>query len=1321
MNCSLLRKCGLMLGLLSLGFLSFAQPSLKFKLQLMPDGQRWGVYVKPVDINPSLQTITGTGQVTVVMPKNYQWTSLTSIAAIWQANAIVHGPIDNPTKSYVSFGMVTEFPHINLQNGQETLLFTFKSNGTCPDSIYLIDSNDPFSAPNSIGSSPDNEMTVFDPQGGGLYEYLGNYAPSAWSCHDNDNDGILNAHEDTNGNGVYDAGVDVSDLNQSSDSGINFKLQLLPDGERWGVYAKPVGITPSLITITGSAQVTVVMPLNYGWNSLNSYAGTWQWNVHVNGPIENPNNTYISFGMMSEYPHITLQNGQETLLFTFKGDGTCPDSIYLIDNNDPFIAPNSTGSNPGNEITIFDPQGGLYEYSGNYAPSAWSCYDNDNDGILNAHEDTNGNGVYDAGVDASDLNTNECAITITNQPENSIECLGQTTSFSATFLNNSTLNNLTVNWQISYTPNDSLSWVNIPTGGFIYGGTTNLNPSNGISKLLISDVTGLDGAYYRLAYRKNNCIEQYSDFAGLTVRESFTFSTQPVNVDICAGEPADLSATVVFAAGIAPEYVWQLSSDNGLNWVDINSLTDGGIYSNFNSPSLHISNSTGLYTRLYRLAVSSAECNRKFSQSAGLNMDGPILFEEHPKNFILCDVGDVEFSAVAKTLSLEPDSLTQIHYAWEESNDGGSTWLELAESNDYTGTNSSTLSIKYNPDLDANCYRLKIWTDYCDAIYSNPACIDVEGPMTVIDEPDHITQCAGEGASFHAEVAVLNSDPNDLIYHWEYSSDNGVTWSNVPSAPNDAFTGENSNTLNISDVSNMYGWRFRMRYRLPACDARWTNWAELTVEGPISFTSHPDHIVKCSGHGASFIVQTNNTGQGSITYQWQICVSGDSLSGPWLNVPNSSIYNGTKTALLSISNTAGFNGFYYRCLIHSLNCSPIASYAAVLTVEGPINITSQPTSQATCQGESSVFTAAASISFGNTGTMQYQWQMSSDGVNYANLSDGGANELDGTDSPTLSIGDNSGLNGKKFRLAVKTSECNHVYSLPASLTTLDCNLKCLKLKLQAKEPNTWAVMARPFGNYEPTDEARTMSGRVTVVAPADFNLIGLNNSAGEWSAVNITENVPGHPGRKYITFEMAPGFSGEGVAIPYSVTEPTQLFTLHSFGPCPDSLYLLENVPPGLLPNELSGHDLVAGLAPVSLEYCGVYARKSWRCKTPVGGGGTIIPPFVIPLDSLTTPDLPPTDREKDWEASAEEKGKAWFNAYPNPVGALLNVAISEGTVAEGKTSLLLYDLQGKKHLEIVANQAVVQIALDHIQPGVYFLSLSQNGRILQREKLIKH
>jgi hypothetical protein len=159
---------------------------------------------------------------------------------------------------------------------------------------------------------------------------------------------------------------------------IVLKLQYIEDEKAWGVFAKPgEGMDPSDNLIPGSGQVTLVTPTGYEFGGVGNHGGTWINNATVERPQENPSKDYLSFGFTNNYPPIKLKKGEETLLFTLgKLAGDCPDTLYLIDNEeDPFSQiPNSMGTNPGNNLSIFDAINRLaYDVSGVYDRMMWNC------------------------------------------------------------------------------------------------------------------------------------------------------------------------------------------------------------------------------------------------------------------------------------------------------------------------------------------------------------------------------------------------------------------------------------------------------------------------------------------------------------------------------------------------------------------------------------------------------------------------------------------------------------------------------------------------------------------------------------------------------------------------------------------------------------------------------------------------------------------------------------------------------------------------------------------------------------------------------------
>jgi hypothetical protein len=165
-----------------------AQPGnmggLQFKVQLMADQVTWGVYVKPNDtISPSNNTNTGSGQVTLVTPVDFNYSNFQSHAGTWIQNARVNAPAEATDKAYVSFGFVMDEPKIQLYPQQETLLFTFENTAGNQVALQLIDNeNDPFLPPNSYNSNPGNDLGIIDfstSDGLVYYTYTSNYSSNS--------------------------------------------------------------------------------------------------------------------------------------------------------------------------------------------------------------------------------------------------------------------------------------------------------------------------------------------------------------------------------------------------------------------------------------------------------------------------------------------------------------------------------------------------------------------------------------------------------------------------------------------------------------------------------------------------------------------------------------------------------------------------------------------------------------------------------------------------------------------------------------------------------------------------------------------------------------------------------------------------------------------------------------------------------------------------------------------------------------------------------------------------------------------------------------
>jgi len=248
---------------------------------------------------------------------------------------------------------------------------------------------------------------------------------------------------------------------------------------------------------------------------------------------------------------------EEVLLFTFQTD-ECLDTLGIIENTDPFAQlPNSERTNPANDISavITSPGNGIIDkITDIYNTAAYSCHDCDQDGIADALEDTNGDGRYTPGVDASNLCDNKEADELAAPPAAQNSCI--------------TVNNITQTAPTGCGTTDGILHIDAVhetgniiqysiDGGRIWRNTPTIsNLEAGVPyQLELRDILGLCFESYGVVILDNpNCIQDPC------VATPFNITNEPDQI-VCAGESAILTASS------GTSYAW--SPSTGLSASDI--------------------------------------------------------------------------------------------------------------------------------------------------------------------------------------------------------------------------------------------------------------------------------------------------------------------------------------------------------------------------------------------------------------------------------------------------------------------------------------------------------------------------------------------------------------------------------------------------------------------------------------------------------------------------------------------------------------------------------------------------------------------------------
>jgi len=283
---------------------------------------------------------------------------------------------------------------------------------------------------------------------------------------------------------------------------------------------------------------------------------------------------------------------------------------------------------------------------------------------------------------------------------------------------------------------------------------------------------------------------------------------------------------------------------------------------------------------------------------------------------------------------------------------------------------------------------------YKNSVWSNIWCFNC-APDFIFQAADK-TICSGENADFS-----ISATGTSLIYQWQESPDNGLSWYNIydgGSAP--VYSGCNYYTLSLSDVPvNHHNFKYRCVVSGSCLPNVVSDVVTLNVgSAPAIITLQPSDQIVSGDCSASFSIVSPGYG---VTYQWQISTDGGTI---WSNVSEGGtnpFYSGTNASTLSLSAIPwSCNNYKYRCIAGNSCGGNVTSNSATLIIT-PSSIVTQPSDQQL----STDCDVSFSITIPEGYAASYQWQSSSDGGStWSNISDGGTGPVySGVTASTLSL------------------------------------------------------------------------------------------------------------------------------------------------------------------------------------------------------------------------------------------------------------------------------------------------------------------------------
>jgi len=587
---------------------------------------------------------------------------------------------------------------------------------------------------------------------------------------------------------------------------------------------------------------------------------------------------------------------------------------------------------------------------------------------LISQSSTSDAGTYYAIVtnSCSDATTNNATLTvnspvsISTQPSGSTVCETSAASMSVT---------------VSGTTPITYQW-------FVDGNTISGATNNAYS---ITNTTLANAADYFVT-AANSCNSVQSNTINLSVEQAPSISSQPADATVCTGSSVQFN---ISATGTAP-MTYQ--------WYDANGAITGATSLNYLISQTSTSDAGAYYS------IVTNSCGNATTNNATLTVNSPVSISTQPSSSTICETS-------AASMSVTVSGTTPINYQWFVDGDT----ISGATNDAYSITNATT--------ADADDYYV-IAANSCNSIQSNTVNLTVDVAPSISSQPASVTSCSGSSAQFYTTASgtspftyqwynssgAINGATNSSYiinqistlnagdYYTEITNSCGTATTNnatltvnspvsISTQPNNITICDNSTatmsitvtgttpityqwyvdgdtvvsgtnsifSINNADTANEGNYYVRASN---LCNYVQSNSVSLTINETPSITSQPTNSIVCSGSSAQF--NTIASGTGPITYQWYN--SSGSITGA-----NNPSY------LISQTNATDASNYYVEV---TNSCGTTNSNNALLTVNQPVAITSQPNNINICDNSS----ATMSLTVSGTNPITYQWFAMSDTI-----------------------------------------------------------------------------------------------------------------------------------------------------------------------------------------------------------------------------------------------------------------------------------------------------------------------------------------------------
>lgn len=427
---------------------------------------------------------------------------------------------------------------------------------------------------------------------------------------------------------------------------------------------------------------------------------------------------------------------------------------------------------------------------------------------------------------------------------------------------------------------------------------------------------------------------------------------------ICAGgDPAALSsASPAVGTGIVV-YQWQSKTGSG-SWTDISGATAESY-----DPPAGI-NATTYFRRMAIAVGCSSQPSNELTVTVMPTNAGTITGDQ-----VVC-VGTVPGSFTSAT---DASGATSVIYLWQKSTDG-TNWTDItgATGNSYTETNSLTVNTSYRR-------KAILTSDLINCtVFSNSVGITINQINAAGSINGNQIICAsGDATTLTSGTTTVNA-VGDITYQWQYSTNNGNTWTNVTGATADSYDPPAGSVT----TKTIFRRGTAVIVNGSTCDNTFTNNITIDITSLSSAGTISSNQSICVNATPSTLTSSNNAtvSGGTASYGWQSSTDGTN----WTTIANA-------TSSTYAPGTLAVKTWYRRqanALNNSTVCESDFTSPIAITVNQVDNAGSISADQVICKtGTPAPLSSTTTATVTGTSSIAYRWQSSTDGgINWTNIS-----------------------------------------------------------------------------------------------------------------------------------------------------------------------------------------------------------------------------------------------------------------------------------------------------------------------------------------------